>query len=400
MKILMVNLVPLSGSGSGVYAANLANALCRIGHEVCCIFPENEVVDPRDYEFKIHPIYCVDDNLKVPNVTEDVIPFNFPCFTTHPRSITNFKELSDSQLQIYIDTFRSAIAQEVSDFKPDVIHSGHIWISSAISGEFNIPLVITCHGTDIIGFSESNRFHDYANAAAERASAIICISEQNLNLMKKHFPNQTHKARLMPNGYDSSVFYREPHNIAEVLSEYGINKSYNKLVSFAGKFTYFKGIDVLLNAAALYSDGETATLLAGDGELFDEMNTLAQSLGLQDVYFLHNQPHDRLRQLYNAADVSLVTSRVEAFGLVVIEANACGAPVIGTNDGGITGILTSQTGILVNPEDPEAVAANVKAILNGEKTFNRQFISDYTKATFSQEKLIAETVELYQSIRL
>lgn len=398
MKILMVNLMPLTGSGSGVYAANLANALCHIGHEVCCIFPDNTPVNPSDYEFKIHPIYFVDDKQKSPDVTLDVMPFNFPCFTTHPRSTNNFRELSDSQLQIYVDAFRSAIAEEVAEFKPDVIHSGHIWISSAISGEFNIPLVITCHGTDIIGFSESDRFHKFANAAAEKASAIICISEQNLSLMKKHFPGQAHKALLMPNGYDSNVFYREPHSISEVLAEYGIEKPYKKLVSFAGKFTYFKGIDVLLNATAMYSDGETATLLAGDGELFNEMNELAHKLGLQDVYFLHNQPHDRLRRLYNAANVSLVPSRGEAFGLVVIEANACGAPVIGTNDGGITGILTPETGVLINPEDPKAVATNVKAILNGEKTFDRQHIANYTKATFSQEKLIAETAALYQSI--
>lgn len=398
MRILMTNLYPLTGSGSGVYAVNMARALVRQGHEVCIIFTDNTPVDTSAYDFKCHVIYFTDMQGNKPDVDNEVVPFNFPCNTTHPRSLNQFKKLSDEELDLYCDVWRKAIAQEIQDFKPDVIHAGHIFLSAAIASEFDVPLLITCHGTDIQTHVETDRFHTYSNKAADACGAIVCISQKNLDEVKECFPNNSDKAILMPNGYDSHVFYQENYNTDEVLKELGIQKSYKNIVSFAGKFAHFKGIDILINAAAKYEDGNTATILAGDGQLFDEMNNLAQKLGLKDIYFVHNQPHEMLRKLYNIADVSTAPSRNEPFGLVVIEANACGAPVIGTNDGGIAGILTDKTGILINPESPDELATEIKAILNGEKLFDRNICAQYTQETYSQDNLIIKTIDLYKSI--
>lgn len=391
----MINLMPLTGSGSGVYVENMSRALVRQGHEVCVIFIDNLPFEDKGYPFKCHPIYFTADDGTKPNVKDEVLLFNFPCLTTHPRSIFNFRDLSEEQEAQYCDAFRRAIAQEVEDFQPDLIHSGHIWLTSAVAAEFDIPLVITCHGTDIQGYVATDRFHKYCHDAADACKSIICISDKNEKEARECFPNDADKLITMPNGYDSHVFYPEENNRAEVLAEFGITKKYKHLVSFAGKFAHFKGIDILLRAAAQYEDEDTATVLAGDGQLFDEMTELREQLGLKNVYFIHNQPHEKLRKLYNVAEVSLAPSRNEPFGLVVIEANACGTPVIGTNDGGIAGILTDKTGILIDPEDPDALAAEVKAVLSDKKTFDRQECAEYTKQTFSQDSLILKTIDLY-----
>lgn len=396
MKILMMNIMPLTGSGSGVYTVNMSNALVRQGHEVCVICTENEPFDGSEYEFKTHPIYFTRDDGTKPEAQEEVLPFNFPCMTTHPRSVFNFRDLTDEQEQAYCDAFRQAIKEEIEKFNPDVIHAGHIWMSAAVASEFNIPLVITCHGTDIQGFVESDRYHSYCNKAADSCGAIICISDKNAKEAKECFPKDADKLITMPNGYDSHEFYPEEVSREEVLNSYGI-KNFKNLVSFAGKFAHFKGIDILLKAAAIYEDEDTATVLAGDGALFDEMTELKESLGLKNVYFLHNQPHDKLRHIYNVADVSLAPSRNEPFGLVVIEANACGTPVIGTNDGGIAGILTEETGILINPEDPEALAEKVKEVL-ASKNIDRNLCAKLTKERFSQDSLILKTIDLYKSL--
>ncbi len=396
MKILMINLMPLTGSGSGVYVVNMSNALVRQGHEVCCIFPENEPYNGSDLPFKTRPIYFSKDDGSKPDVDAPILDFNFPCFSTHPRSTFNYRDMSDEQVVEYQQAFRDVIAQEVAEFQPDVIHSGHIWMPSAVASEFNIPLVITCHGTDIMGYKESDRYRAEADKAAIAAKSIVCISQQNLDEMLECFPDAKDKAILMPNGYDSHIFYPAEYNAAEVLADYGITKPYKHVVSFAGKYAHFKGIDILLKAAQQYSDGETATVLAGGGTLFDEMMQMRNDLGLEDVYLLGLKPFEELRRIYNIAEVSLVPSRAEPFGLVVIEAGACGTPVIGTNDGGIPGILTPETGILIDPEDPDALAREVKAVLSGEKKFDRKYIADYTKKTFSQDSLIIKTVELYE----
>lgn len=86
MRILLMNHFPLQGSGSGVYTINIAHALVRKGHEVCIIMPENEeLAELETGGVRLHPVYfdsCVDEALD----------FDFPCFTTHPRSVTTFYE--------------------------------------------------------------------------------------------------------------------------------------------------------------------------------------------------------------------------------------------------------------------------------------------------------------------
>ena len=394
MRVLLINHFPLFGSGSGVYTLNIANSLLRLGHEVVALFPDNHV-DDTPYGFRTHPVYFTDADGKAP--VADALPFNFPCFTTHPRSTNTFEALTDEELEAYLDAFRRAIAQEVEEFKPDVIHAGHIWLLAQLAGQTGLPLVVTAHGTDLIGYRQSTRYHDAALEAATLASSIVAISERNLAEVVETFPFAEGKTRLISNGYDDARFYPADVTREEVLSRYGITRPYPKLVSFAGKFAHFKGIDILLRAAALYEDEDTATVLAGDGELFDEMNRLAMELELENVYFIHAQKPDALRDLYSVADVSLAPSRKEPFGLVVIEAGACGAPVVGTDGGGIADILTPSTGILIPEEDHEALAAAVTSVLSGERVFDSGHIARYTKDHFSQGQYTRELVdELYR----
>lgn len=392
MKILLINHFPLTGSGSGVYTKNIADSLIKKGHEVCIIFPENIEVPSIQDNIKMHPVY-----FNGGNKIKGEIPFNFPCFTTHPRSTQTYYDLKEEELQLYIETFKNALEEEIKDFKPDVIHAGHIWILPSIAAEYNIPLIITAHGTDLIGYKESEKFRKYAEKAAKHADSIITISEENSELVKKYFPFAKEKTQLIPNGYNSDVFYPENVNKEEFLKQLGINKNYKNIISFAGKFTYFKGIDTLLKAAQIYETEDTLTLLAGDGELFDEMNELAKKLKLKNVVFLRNRPHNTLRKLYSIADVSLIPSRNEAFGLVVIEALACGAPVIGTNSGGIPDIINKEVGLLIEEDNYEELATKIKDILNKKINFNRNTCAKYAKEKYSQDNFTNILVEIYEN---
>ena len=152
MKILLINHFPLEGSGSGVYTKNIAKSLVRKGNEVCIIMPENTKNYNNVEGVKLHPIYFT-NNEKI----EKALPFNFPCFTTHPRSTMNFYDLTEEELKMYEQAFREAIKQEVVEFKPDIIHGQHVWILSSIAAEFNVPVVVTAHGTDIMGYQKDSK---------------------------------------------------------------------------------------------------------------------------------------------------------------------------------------------------------------------------------------------------
>lgn len=389
MRILLMNHFPLQGSGSGVYTMNLARALARKGHEVCIIMPENRIVESLHEDLiEYHPVYfngCADDALD----------FDFPCFTTHPRSVTTFYELSDAQIDRYEEAFMKALEEVVRDFEPNIIHCGHIWLQAYYASRFNIPLIITAHGTDLIGYRESERFRLEAREAFDAAKAIITISKDSKELVEETF-GDSGKVHLIKNGYDPNVFYPEDVSVSEMLEFFDIPREYDTIISFAGKFAHFKGIDILLNAAALYEREGVATLLAGDGELFDEMNELARTLGLKHVYFLHNQPHDVLRRLYSSAILSLLTSRNEPFGLVAIEAMACGAPVIASNEGGPVDFIKPEVGLLFQSENPEDLAREVQLVLDGDIDFDRAAIAEYALSNYSLDASIDKVIALYE----
>lgn len=390
MRILIINHFPLAGSGSGVYTMNVAKSLRNKGNEVCIIMPENTLNYEKPEGIKLHPVFFKDKE-----EIDGQLPFNFPCFTTHPRSLLNFYDLTKKQMDMYISAFKNAIDEEVREFKPDIIHGQHIWILSSLGAGYDIPLVVTAHGTDLIGHNKSDKFHAYSNKAADEAKKIVTISENNNDLVLSTFKSAKGKTVLLKNGYDNNVFYPEKYDKKEVLKSLGIDKEYKNVVSFVGKLTEIKGVDVLLKAAKIYEDEDTLTLIAGNGELFDNLNNLAKELGLKNVKFLGNQNHQTLRSIYNIADVSTVPSRSEAFGLVAIEALACGVPVIGTNEGGIKDIITEDVGMLVEVDDHVTLAEDIKKILSKEKVFNRENVAEYAKNKYSQDTLIKELIDLY-----
>ncbi len=401
MRILLMCHFPLTGSGSGVYTLNVAHALAKQGHQVRIIVPENQ--PPEEYDaFGVHPVYFT-GNAGAP--APGALPFNFPCFTTHPRSVQTFYDLAPAQLDAYEAAFREAIEEEIRDFSPDVIHCGHAWLQPHYAADYGLPVVVTVHGTDLIGYEKilgshdesAAAFRDAAKHALEAAAGIVTISKENDQLVRRLFPDQAHKCHLILNGYNSDVFYPEDVSRREVLDEFGIDGEFKHVVSFAGKFAHFKGIDILLRGAADFMRDDTVLILAGDGELFGEMNDLAASLGLQNVHFVHNQPHQTLRKLYSVADVSLLTSRKEPFGLVIIEAMACGAPVVGSDDGGAVDIVTPDVGLLFESENPAALAEKVNMVLDGDVAFNRDVVAEYAKSTFSQDESIHHLIDIYEN---
>ena len=118
------------------------------------------------------------------------------------------------------------------------------------------------------------------------------------------------------------------------------------MVLFVGKFADFKGIDSMLTANKIYDERLKAkglkplTVIVGSGVLDDKLRAQAAYLGLDNTHFVGRQNHETIRGLQNLDHVIPVAdSRDEPFGLVVIEATACGNAIIGSNSGGMTDIL-------------------------------------------------------------
>lgn len=392
MRILLVNHFPLQGSGSGVYIANIAKSLEKKGHKTCIITPENTSIFSDIKNIKLHPVF-----FKHKEEIENQQDFNFACFDPHPRSSLLFAEMTDEQINKYENAFREAIRLEIEEFKPDIIHAQHIWIISSIAAEFAIPIVITSHGSDIMGYEEWEKFHHYAHNATNKCKKIIAISNHNRDVIANIFRENDGKIVTILNGYDEKKFYRKRYNKTKVLRELGINKKYKKIVCFSGRLTKNKGIDLLLQAATIYENEDILTLIAGDGEEYKNLNQLKEELKLKNVIFVGHKDADTLRKIYNISDVCAVPSRQEAFGLVALEAMACGTPVVASNQGGIPDFVTGDVGILIEKENVEHLAGAIIATLKKAKKYNHRKIAKYAKDNYKQDLLIDKLIGVYES---
>ena len=393
--MLLVNHFPLAGSGSGTYTRNIAVHLMKKGHEASIVMPENTIHFDSLPGARMYPVFFSDGEM-----IGDALPFNFPCFTTHPRSTATFFDLEKSQLEMYVSAFEKAIGKAVAEFKPDVIHAQHIWVLSWLAGKTGIPYVITAHGTDLMGYQRNELFQKYADEAAAGAKRIITISNDNDKLVRELFPGSADKVVLMQNGYDPERFYPEPANEDKIQEHFSITLQ-RKLVLFAGKLAYFKGVDILLEAARLYEGerpGEIVTLIAGDGELAAQLKKQAEAYRLKHTHFLGHLDTPQLRGLYSIADVSVVPSRREPFGLVAVEALACGCPVIATNQGGLPDIINENVGALVDVDDAFGLSGAVLLELyRPDRAQRGRFAAKYALEKYAQDSLIDSLIEIFES---
>jgi len=395
MKVLMINHFPLVGSGSGTYTRNIAVHLMKKGHEVSIVMPENTAKFATIQGVKIYPVFFTNE--------EDIanaLPFNFPCFTTHPRSTMTFYDLTEEQLKAYLASFEKAINKAIAEFKPDIIHAQHIWLLSWLAAKTGVEYVITAHGTDLMGYQQGARFRKYAKEAAIGAKRIITISNDNDELVREIFPDCAGKTVFMRNGYDPDRFYPEPRTKEDIRELFDITLQ-KRLVFFAGKLAYFKGVDVLLEAARFYEGehyGEILTIIAGDGELSAELKQLADDLNLRGVHFVGHLDILQLRSLYSTADVSVVPSRREPFGLVAIEALACGSPVIATNQGGLPDIITTDVGALVEVDDAFDLAdAILHELYRPDRKRRKEAAAKYALENYTQASIMDALIDIFKS---
>lgn len=393
----MPNHFPLQGSGSGIYTLNVAQELVRLGHEVLVIVPDHEAIPAGRYPFPVDVIYF--DNGQNRQLAEAA--FNFPCFTTHPRSVQTFYELSDAQVAEYVNLWRRHIGDAIASFHPDIIHAHHVWVTPYVASESGLPYVISVHGTDLMGFRKGPRYREMALTAADRALGLIAISRQVAADTIETYQVSKEKVHIIWNGFDTGIFRILPETSkSTVMSEFGIEPGGEwPLVSFVGKFTDFKGIDVLLRAAAVYEQAipGVQTVLVGHGQLWDDMHRLRDELNLRGVHFLGHQPQPTVARIYNVADVSVVPSRVEPFGLVAVEALACGTPVVATNMGGLPDFINDQVGALVPVDDHQALAeAIITELSNQTKGTKGVYASQYALQGFSWAGQVSKMAQLYE----
>jgi len=357
MRVLLINHFPLTGSGSGVYVANVARELVELGHQAAVLCPDSSLTEAGAQPFPVEVITCAGPDRPTGAPAPD-LSFPFPCFTTHPRSNRTFYALSETEIAEYVAVLETRSRQAAERLGAQALHAQHLWVAAAVARRTGRPYVVTSHGTDLLGYRADPRYRPFAHEGAEGASRIIAVSKATAREVALTFGTSLERLVALPNGVDGSRFRELSLPREAVFREFGLPPPTGPVVIYAGKLACFKGSDVLIDAASIYErqvPGAT-TLIVGEGAERRALESMVRALRLRGVHFLGFVDQDKLVRLYAAADVAVVPSREEPFGLAALEALACGVPVVASAVGGLTEYVDETVGRLVPPDNPAALA--------------------------------------------
>jgi glycosyltransferase involved in cell wall biosynthesis len=281
-------------------------------------------------------------------------------------------------------------------FRPDVIHA-HVYsagVPAVLLGmRYGIPVVVT---EVFSGFPRGlirglERLK--AKFAFERAALVLPVSED----LRQHIEAYGIRARfhVVPNVVDTSLFYPSKDKAH-------VREDSKKRLLLVALLSPVKGVPYLLEALAQLREKRDDFVLdiVGDGPNRSEYEELTRKLGLQDIVHFHGlKTKQEVAEFMRKADVFVLPSLFETFGAVLIEALACGKPVIASRIGGPSEIIiTDKVGRLVPPGDSGALAETIDYLLDHYGEYDPEVLVQYVRERYSYEVVGKKLDYLYRSI--
>ncbi|MEM3000289.1 MAG: glycosyltransferase family 4 protein [Candidatus Bathyarchaeales archaeon] len=303
----------------------------------------------------------------------------------------------------------AAIVNKVAD-KIDVFHA-HDWLVAAacigLKHVFRKPLLATMHSTEIgrrdgLHTDTERMIHETEAWLTYEAWRVICCSNYMISHVKWAFGLPGDKLAMVPNGVNASVYEGiEKENLKEFRAKFALPEE--KIVLYVGRLVYEKGIHVLINAVPKILEKVNAKfLIVGNGYMKDQLLNIARSMRLEHkILFLGFVDEATLVKLQKCADVSVVPSLFEPFGIVALEAMAAKSPVVVSDTGGLSEIVEHDvTGVKVYPNNPESLAWGITKVLLDEN-YSR-YISEnaYRKVRekFDWNRIAEQTMQIYRDV--
>lgn len=377
VAVLSVHTSPLAQPGTGdaggmnVYVLQTALHLAARGVEVEIFTRATSSADP--------PIVAVAPGVLVRNVVAGP-----------------FEGLDKYDLPTQLCAFTAGVLRAEANHEPghyDVVHS-HYWLSGQVgwlaSDRWGVPLVHTAHTLAAVknaALADGDEPEPPLRSVGEQQVVdeadrlIVNTEEEARQLISLHHADRDRIDVVHP-GVDLTTF--TPGDRAAARATLGLPAD-ERIVAFVGRIQPLKAPDVLVRAAALLGP-DVRVLIAGGASgtglaAPDSMIRLADELGISArVTFLPPQPRERLVEVYRAADLVAVPSYSESFGLVAVEAQACGTPVVAAAVGGLpVAVVDGRSGALVDGHDPRRWADTIAELLRADAAGLRRAALDHAR---------------------
>lgn len=361
-----------SVGGSGIVATELGKLLAEQGHEVHFI--------TSSVPFRLNKVY--------PSIYFHQVEVNhYPVFQHAPYDLA----------------LANKMAEVIDAEQLDILHV-HYAMPHAICAilakqmaTHDVKIVTTLHGTDITVLGIDRSLTKMIKYGIENSDAVTAVSDslvqQTVNML-----DITKKIDVVYNFVDQTEYYYRSNE--RLKKEYKI-KPEEKVLIHISNFRKVKRIeDVIRTFANVQEQVPAKLLLVGDGPEYLEMYELVKNLNIQDqVLFLGKQ--NDIAGLFSIADLKLLMSEKESFGLVLIEAMACGVPCIGTEIGGIPEVIVpGENGFIVPLGDIDSAAKHAIDLLKNNDKWNRFSINalNHVSDNFSSEKILKQYLQIYDAV--
>jgi len=376
LAVLSLHTSPLAqpgtgdGGGMNVYVRELSAALARSG-ATCDVFTRSWAPD-------LPPVVEVEPGLRVHHVAAGPLA-----------------PVAKEALPAVVEEFTAAVLDRMTgpghlalgdeDGGPFTSIHANYWLSGlaghVIKHELDLPLVCTFHTLDRVKAEsvpeevEADMPHRRAEAEAsiiDCSDAVLASCSVEAEQISSLYNAEPDRIRIVPPGVDHAFF--GPGHRPQARRALGLPLD-GRLLLFVGRIQPLKCADAAVRTLAeLTGSGRAPYRVVvvggpsgphGESSL-RQLHQLSEQLGVSSlVHFVEPQPHELLSSYYRAADVCLVPSRSESFGLVALEAAACGTPVVAAAVGGLTTLVDDgSTGFLVEDPTPARYAAAVSAIFD------------------------------------
>lgn len=299
--------------------------------------------------------------------------------------------------------FISYALWQILSQRPDLIICNHIAISQmcvVIKALFKIEYDVVINGVEIL--SGINGF--LRNEGLKRSRRIISLSEYLGTKANEQIKGIGSKVVVVHPPIDERSFYPMARS-AELSAKYALDGS-NVLLT-AARVDSRKGFEVVIRALRKVLDkfANTKYLIVGQGDYTPELEALAKRLGVEEqVIFVGFVPHEQLVNYYNLCDVFIMPSKKEGFGMVFLEALACGRPVIaGNQEGPVEALQNGKLGILVDPNNEEEIEHAIIKVLRGEvdkRLLNGEYLRRKTLEVYGLDKFRERVKELIEEAAL